>query len=238
MNMQRTASFALSCLVFVYLVYAIVDAWPSLDIPKPALHKEPKSHVGMDISHYQSDINWDEMVKNKLAFIFIKATQGMNYIDPEAKAHARAATAKAIPFGYYHFYSPIEDPAKQAQHFLKTTASQTASLRPVIDVEVLNNTTSEQLVSGLKRWIAMVEKALGCEVIVYTGDSFWHAHLATDFADKTLWLAEYRDTAPDDKWLIWQRSQDGRLVGLQGNVDLDEMRHQDKGLEALTCKQG
>ena len=126
MNMQRTASFALSCLVFVYLVYAIVDAWPSLDIPKPALHKEPKSHVGMDISHYQSDINWDEMVKNKLAFIFIKATQGMNYIDPEAKAHALAATAKAIPFGYYHFYSPIEDPAKQAQHFLKTTASQTA----------------------------------------------------------------------------------------------------------------
>ena len=207
-----------------------------MKVPKPTLQKEPKSHVGIDISHYQSDINWDTLLKNNIAFIFIKATQGESYTDPQFSAHAIAASAKSIPFGYYHFFTPNKDPLKQAQHFLKTIESQQASLRPVVDIEVLNNETSEKLVSGLKQWIRVVERALGCEVIIYTGDNFWHTYLATDFAGKTLWLAEYRDFAPDDKWLIWQRSQSGRLVGLQGRVDLDELRHQTLGLEVLSCK--
>ena len=192
-------------------------------------------HIGIDISHYQSEINWQELQQNNLSFVFIKATQGDVYVDPNMSENAHNAKSIKLPFGFYHFFSADEDPKSQAQHFINTVKAHEGLLRPVVDIERLENVSKEVLIRNLKSWLIEVETALSCEVILYTGDAFWHQNLADSFVNRTLWLADYSEQAPHDKWTLWQRSQSAQLLGIQGNVDLNQLRPE-HGLETLTCQ--
>ena len=41
-----------------------------------------KSYVGIDVSHHQGRILWDEVAKENIDFVYIKATEGATYVDP------------------------------------------------------------------------------------------------------------------------------------------------------------
>lgn len=228
-------------LMLLFLGYMLWDIHTGWRLYQPEVSAAPVAvtdvvQKGMDVSHYQQGVDWEKIADGKVAFSFVKATQGASYIDPVAARHAKGAHDAGIAVGFYHFFDPTIDPLKQAKHFVEVTGSLNHDLRPVIDVEVTHGADSATIVRGVQQWIGEVEKVLGCEVIIYTGKSFWESHLEQDFAGKRLlWLAEYRKKDPDGNWMIWQESQDGRLVGYEGNIDLDILRAQDKGLEAIKC---
>ena len=39
----------------------------------------PKDSVGIDVSHHQRDIDWQTVSKEKILFVYIKATEGKTY---------------------------------------------------------------------------------------------------------------------------------------------------------------
>ena len=71
MFIKPALSVLITLITLVYLASELANSFPFLKVPKPTLQKEPKSHVGIDISHYQSDINWDTLLKNNIGFLSI-----------------------------------------------------------------------------------------------------------------------------------------------------------------------
>ena len=185
---------------------------------------------GIDVSHFQKEIDWKQVRRGGIAFAFIKATEGSTLADFLFTRNWSEAKAAGVLRGAYHFFRPQISPLAQAQFLLRRLKDDPGELPPVLDVEVLSdNTSPNQVTDSAGQWMKTVETELGKKPILYTGSAFWRNTLknSTAFVDHPLWVAHYT-SGPNPlvptawpKWTFWQFSQQGKLAGIDGNVDLD-----------------
>ena len=181
---------------------------------------------GIDVSHYQGAVNWNQVAQTGMAFAFIKATEGISEVDPQFQANWSGAHAAGLLRGAYHFYDPGADPHQQAESFLSVVRPGAGALPPALDVETSGEPS--EILAGIQVWLTAVEQATGRAPVLYTNPSFW-AGLGTGasgFGRFPLWIAEYGVTAPKvpegwTTWTFWQFSESGSVPGIQGPVDLD-----------------
>ena len=156
-----------------------------------------------------------------MAFAFIKASDGLNMVDPLFNHNWSESKAKNIPRGAYHFFRPQSDPYAQAQHFLKTLEAQPTEmdLPAVLDFEVEEPfVQSARIVDSALSWLVLVEKATGRKPIVYTSPSIMSSYgHPVSFESFPLWLAHYgvpQPTIPKPwtAWTFWQYTESG-MVG-------------------------
>lgn len=72
---------------------------------------------GLDVSHYQNQVNWDK-VSNKFKFVFIKATEGKDYVDSTFADNWNSARENGFLVGAYHFFVTSSSGEKQAKNFI------------------------------------------------------------------------------------------------------------------------
>ena len=95
---------------------------------------------GIDISHYQGDIDWDDlrnaMIEGcPLRFIVIKATEGSSRVDEKFNDNFYMAREYGYIRGAYHFWSNKSTAREQAYFFLNKVRLEDGDLPPVLDVE-------------------------------------------------------------------------------------------------------
>ncbi|HAD97528.1 MAG TPA: glycosyl hydrolase family 25 [Cryomorphaceae bacterium] len=188
--------------------------------------------LGIDVSHFQGDINWQEIKAARLDFAYDKATQGEDYKDPDYLHNREGAHAVGLIHGGYHFYVAGDNPDKQAANFLSAVTYEEGDMPPVLDLEQggmkpgINTKTYQQ---NVLKWLQTVESKLNVRPVVYTNHPFGNQYLDhPDFAKYDLWIAEYEVDTPqipnawkNEGWLIWQRTERGKVEGAVGNVDHD-----------------
>ena len=184
---------------------------------------------GIDVSHFQQEIDWLQVKRMGVAFAFIKATEGLNIFDGRFNQNWRNAKMARVLRGAYHFFRPQLDGEAQARYFLDKIRGDPGDLPPVLDVEVLANTAPERMIAAAGAWLKTVSASLGCKPILYTGSAFWRKTLknSATFSEYPLWIAHYT-SGPNPvvpsawpRWTFWQFSQQGKVAGITGNVDLD-----------------
>jgi lysozyme len=181
---------------------------------------------GIDVSHYQGVVDWQQVAQAGMAFAFTKATEGITFVDPQFAANWSGIQTAGLVRGAYHFFEPNDDATQQAQHFLATVQLAPGDLAPVLDVETTGGVSDSQLWSAVATWLQLVEETTGRQAILYTAPAFWNSH-APDLTltRHPLWLADYapQPTLPNGwtSWLFWQYSQSGSVSGVTGAVDLD-----------------
>lgn len=174
---------------------------------------------GIDVSHYQGDIDWNVVARQKIFFVYIKATQGDESFDPYfSKNWAGAAQAgnpgSRLHRGAYHFMTASDSPEKQAQNFLSTVGILgDGDLPPCIDVEwdfVKENNkvakdkngrpidawatfSSEEIVRRISSWLVLVKAATGKKPIIYTNAEWWSQRIGNNksLTAYNLWVADY-----------------------------------------------
>lgn len=180
---------------------------------------------GIDVSHYQSRINWAELDSLTVHFAFIKATEGISYADSLFERNWEALGATDIRRGAYHFFRPEAPPGEQARHFVRTVTLKTGDLPPVLDIELIGSLPKYELVRRLRVWLDIVENNMGVKPIIYTNLYFYNRHLAGHFTGYPLWIARYHDREPiladGNDWAFWQYGKQGRLPGIRGHVDFN-----------------
>jgi Glycosyl hydrolases family 25 len=67
---------------------------------------EPSYLSGIDGSYYQGEVDWPSVVASGVSFAFIKATDGLDDIDPRSAQNWAGARAAGIVRGAYHFFRP------------------------------------------------------------------------------------------------------------------------------------
>ena len=185
---------------------------------------------GIDISHYQGDINW-QLLRNgmiggcPLRFVMIKATEGADKLDDNFNDNFYNARDHGFIRGAYHFWSNHSSARDQAYYFLKQVHLEDGDLPPVLDVE---HKPKDQSVEDFQRdvltWLHIVEDKYHVKPMIYTYYKFKDEYLgAPVFDDYPYWIAHYyvEKVTYKGKWKFWQHTDAGKLPGITGFVDLN-----------------
>lgn len=204
------------------------------------------SVYGLDISHYQNEIDWDNLAlycNNKgnvysgnpkqttymqpVMFVYIKATEGATVKDEAYTRHSQNAERHGIVKGAYHFLHLSADIDAQIKNFLETVTWNEGDLPPALDVEVdaqAEKYGKHQVQDLTFKWLSGVEKRLGVRPIIYTRERFRDKYLREDsrFAKYKCWISRYNDQGPDNKdWKIWQFTEKGSIRGYAKAIDIN-----------------
>jgi lysozyme len=194
---------------------------------------------GIDVSHYQGTVDWQQVAEAGMAYAFVKATQGVSSTDSQFAANWAGVQTAGLLRGAYHFYQPGDDPQQQAEHFLSVVQLEPGDLLPVLDIETMGSQTASEIVQGIETWLGTVQAAIGRAPIVYTAPGFWNSLGTQQFGLYPLWVAEYGVSTPKlpagwTSWAFWQYSESGSVAGVAGSVDLDVFQGSPEALRQLT----
>lgn len=226
---------------------AVLHKEKGLEAERGAKLPSGNYRFGIDISHHnEGSIMWDSLmvltdalgrtVRSKddakeakeVAFVFIKATEGVSLKDRKFHKYWEESGKRGIPRGAYHFYRSGKPPKEQADNFVNTVGELfPTDLPPVLDIETVHKGYSkEKLNSDLKVWLRLVERHYGKKPIVYTGEDFANGVLDKSITDNyTIWVAHYGVDLPErENWDFWQFTDKGIVCGVRGYVDISAAR--------------
>lgn len=194
---------------------------------RPALG--PGEAYGIDVSAYQGRIDWGKVADDHISFAYIKATEGGDFIDQRFAANWRAARQAGVARGAYHFFSLCSSGLAQAHNYLTTVPAEPGALAPAVDLELAGNChqrPSAAAVDGqLRTFLRTVESRTGHTAVIYLGSDFAHRYPVAATARRPLWLRRFLRPPDSGRWLIWQVGGYAHVSGIDGDVDLDVMRH-------------
>lgn len=183
---------------------------------------------GVDVSHWQGDVRWGEISRDKISFAFAKATEGDRYVDPRFHYNWREMKKAGLVRGAYHFLDPMTDGVTQAGHFLHVVDDlEPGDFLPAVDVERMKRASNRDLNKVLDDFVGEIRRRTGLDCIIYVSPAFWNDHLRSvqsGMRSQPLWVAEYGVDAPRsleglEPWTIWQYTRTGRLSGIDGRCD-------------------
>ncbi|HEX5058982.1 MAG TPA: GH25 family lysozyme [Kofleriaceae bacterium] len=223
---------AIAVALVAMTAYVVMQATQNRD---PAVKKKPTppecklgpTTAGIDVSYYQGDITWSRVKRAGVQFAFIRVSDGATIVDTKFEANWTGAKRAHVLRGAYQFFRPNESPIEQANLLVRTLRARGAGeLPPVIDIEVTDGVPLATVVANARVWIEQVRSQLGVEPIVYTNYGMFRWGGAEPLARQLLWLAHYTEACPSipppwQRWTFWQYTENGRVDGIDGAVDLD-----------------
>lgn len=188
---------------------------------------------GIDVSHHNPILNWDNVMEQGITFAYMKATEGNSHQDRNYPFNYDLARKSNIKVGSYHFYTFALSGKEQAQHFLKTAQFNTGDMIPAIDVEhspvnpySKDNKYTESVVQELKVLENELYRHFGVHPIIYTNRDCYKLYIKGNFSDNIIWMCDlHREPSDDSNWKIWQFSHKGEIPGIDGHIDLNYYRY-------------
>lgn len=181
---------------------------------------------GIDVSHHQGVIQWGKVSSSGVAFAYIKATEGGDFIDPMFATNWAGISRTKLAKGAYHFFTLGMDGTAQAKNFMAVVPPAEGMLPPAIDLEFGGNsanrpTRTEFQQELMKFWIA-AKSHWKLEPVIYTTSDFY-GHYLSGFPAQKIWIREVI-RRPQIPWTLWQYSKRGRVAGIGGFVDMDVLQ--------------
>lgn len=176
----------------------------------------------IDVSVWQGVIDW-EKVKPNIDGVLIRCSNGASNNstpDPQFERNATECERLGIPYGVYVFsYANNEIEAqKEAVYCLKFITGKKLSYPVFYDSE-----GSGQLAKNARKcaeaFIKEIEFA-GIPCGIYCNRS-WYNNNFKNFDCRYLWIAAWNNTGAGVPCDIWQYSNNGRVDGISGRVDMD-----------------
>ncbi|WEX08200.1 GH25 family lysozyme [Chelativorans sp. AA-79] len=193
----------------------------------------PKSLAvhGVDVSRWQGDIDWAKLRTQGANFVYIKATDGGDHLDPMFKKNWREAAEAGLRRGAYHFFYWCRTAGEQADWFTRNVPKVAGALPPVLDVEwngesrCRKRPSRERVLEKMQVFLDKLERHYGQRPIIYTAPDFYRDNLQGAFLDYPFWLrsvaAHPSKVYPGRKWVFWQYSGSGLSHGVDGKIDLN-----------------
>lgn len=189
---------------------------------------------GIDISHHQGRIDWVELEKEKFHFVFMKATEGNSFTDPQFANYLWKAKSTGHEVGAYHFFNFCRSGETQARHFI-ATVSRRHNILPILDLEfdMRNECGKKQkeVVREINVFIKKIKKHYGRTPVLYMPVAFYKRYAAGNFKDCALWVRNVHGgpKLPGKRgWQFWQYADRGKVKGIDGYVDLDAFNGNEK----------
>ncbi|RMO83803.1 Glucosyl hydrolase protein [Pseudomonas syringae pv. philadelphi] len=197
---------------------------------------------GIDLSHFNGDVDFRKVAAAGIEFAILKATEGATVQDNKYSTYRTDARSSGIITGAYHYFRALSStPEAQRDNIVKTLTAvgfDATTEYFAIDAELQGNdkATPDQLTDNLNKLLVLLgdeEIFRGKKPFIYCDNDFWKDHVLGDkysFGDYPLWIADWDVDEPaipsswaskGKSWSIWQRSDKGRVDGIEVAVDLN-----------------
>lgn len=180
---------------------------------------------GIDISMHNGTVNFSAVKSSGCNIVIIKATEGVDYVDPYLNTHYNGAKSQNINIGFYHFMSEKTDPTQQAIDFWNSIKDKKFNVIPTLDIETNNMGRSAKAISDRCIQFLTKFKALsGYDCLIYTGGCFGRDNLDSRVKKYKGWIAHYGVNSPMATGFTvvgHQYTEDGRINGVSTRVDLN-----------------
>jgi lysozyme len=194
---------------------------------------------GIDVSHYQGIINWNEMrtSRHPIEFVFIRSTMGVNGVDKRFAENWEKAKEHNYVRGAYHYYRPNENSTKQFENYKSQVKIKSGDFIPILDIEKESRSGRKNLKKGVLNWLKLAEKEYGAKPMIYTGLSFYQNILKGSVDGYPLWIAAYsgKRRLKKEKWTFHQFTEKVNVKGISTTVDGNDFKGEIADLKKM-CK--
>lgn len=193
-------------------------------------HKNDNTMIGIDISSWQSDIDFKKVKDDGVEFVIIRTGFGHKnneiVFDNRFYEYLKGAKDNGLKVGLY-FYSyakNVKESSEQAKWVINALNGESLDLPIAFDWEIFNGFNKYNLsLTDLnligETFIKEVNNA-GYEGMLYS--SKYYLENMWNLNEYKTWLAHYTDkTNYKGEYYIWQLSNTGKVNGIKGDVDLD-----------------
>lgn len=189
---------------------------------------------GIDVSSWQGKIDFERVKADGIRIVYIKATQGTNYVDPDFERNYRDAEKERLAIGFYHYVTArnINEAREEARFFASHIHDKIQHARPAMDFEVFDDLTRSEIREIALHFLVTLEAETRQRPVIYTDASNASGTFADDrLREYRLWIADYGVVRPDMEnpwrfWSGWQFTDRGRVNGIAGDVDRDYFRRE------------
>jgi lysozyme len=199
--------------------------WPSRSPDRYPVH-------GIDLSRFQTAVDWPTARANGVNFAFIKATEGGDLLDPMFKDHWQGAGAAGVKRGAYHFFYHCRPAAEQARWFIRHVPRTPGALPPVLDMEWTPTSPTctirrdgATIREEARIFMDIVERHYGQRPLIYTTVDFFEDTQLWRLQGVEFWLRSVADhpgqVYEGTPWKFWQYTSTGLIPGIAGKVDIN-----------------
>ena len=194
--------------------------------------------TGIDVSSFQGDIDWNAVAEDGIDFAIIRAglrgygTSGNIYEDEKARENLKNAAAAGIQTGVYFYSQAItpEEAIEEAEFVLDIIKEYSIEAPVVFDWE--NEPDVAMRTDNLDSYTLNLCAIAFCEKIKEAGympaiyfnltDAYTRYDL-DKIKDYVFWYAQHEGEAPEFyySYSIWQYTDNGKVNGIDGIVDLN-----------------
>ncbi len=195
-----------------------------------------ESWLGIDVSRYQGDVDWEQVKAAGVEFAMIRVgfrgygQSGKLMEDAKVKQNYENATKAGIKVGVYFFAQAIsvEEAKEEAEYVLELIDGWQLDMPVAYDWECLAADyrtvgVDPQTVTDCAKAFCEVIGAEGYDTMIYFNPSQSRDMMyLSELVDYGFWLAMYSDQMTYEyKVDMWQYTKEGKVPGIQGNVDIN-----------------
>lgn len=209
--------------VALLVVLAGILAWNHFIKTPPYIDPHKYPIRGIDISAHNGDVDFEEVARSGISFVFIKASEGVDFRDSLFRTNYHNAMKAGLKTGAYHFFRFDGDGIRQAQNIAHATYGCTPDMGIVIDVEDHGNVKGVSQKEISERLASMVEflQMLGHKVLIYTNKDGYFEYVRKSVPGAPLWICSFSQTPINAEWTFWQYNHHGHVPGIKTEVDLN-----------------
>lgn len=189
---------------------------------------------GIDISHWQNNINFNKVKNDYIDFVIIKAggSDAGFYKDSKFEINYKNAKAAGLNVGAYYFagkdFKTKDDGISDAKRFLDLLKNKQFEYPVFLDIEAQPVKNKKGITTAAYHFCKTVEDS-GYFVGIYASDisGFNDRLICDDIPSKfedidnfVKWVARY-GKEPNHDFGIWQYSSKGTVAGITTRVDLN-----------------
>lgn len=194
-------------------------------------HKNENTQIGIDISKWQGDVDFNALKEAGVEFVIIRVgtssgINGENLVDSKFEQNINGANKAGIPVGvYFYSYANSEDRAiSDALWVLEQIKDYKVDLPIAFDWENWSFYNEFNLsffgLSNMADSFVKTVRDAGYEGMLYSSKNYlediWFK------GDYPVWLAHYTTkTNYEGDYEFWQLCNNGRVAGINGDVDIN-----------------
>lgn len=190
---------------------------------------EENLYEGIDVSGWQETIDYAQVKQAGIEIVYMKTSEGSNFIDPYFEQNYTNAKANGLKVGFYHYVTAksTEEAIQEANFFSSVIAGKSPDCRLAMDFESFGNLSSEQINEIGLTFLKTVENITKKEMVVYSNTNDATVIFSGEITSYPLWIAQYGEPEPTPNgnwstWIGWQYTDQGEVAGINGYVDRDK----------------
>ncbi|MCG0638924.1 Lysozyme [Lactiplantibacillus plantarum] len=200
---------------------------PSGSNPNPP-HDQPKYYNGaiVDVSEFQSDINWSQVSNAGLALGIIRIQDGENHIDVKYVKNLQGVLANNLNYAVYAFFRGVDESDSQAEaraFYQRVQSVVKGKQQPrfyALDIETIENNNMRGTVNA---YISQLND-LGIpnsQIVLYIANNLYQQFNLDITKAGSIWIPSY-GTKPLYPYDLWQYTDKGTLAGITTKVDMNQ----------------